>query len=35
MLMESDITFLTGAAVDEHVLVVLKKKGSQGVMVAN
>jgi hypothetical protein len=33
MSMESDVTLLTGIAVDEQALVVLKKKGSQGVIV--
>jgi hypothetical protein len=32
---ESDVTLLTGTAVDEQALAVLKKKGSQGVMVAS
>jgi hypothetical protein len=31
---ESDVTSLTGTAVDEQALAVLKQKGSQGVMVA-
>jgi hypothetical protein len=34
-LTESDVTLLTGTAVDEQALMVFKKKGSQGVMVAS
>jgi hypothetical protein len=34
-LTKSDVTLLTGSAVDEQPLVVLKKKGSEGVMVAS
>jgi hypothetical protein len=34
-LTESDVTVLTGTAFDEKDLAVVKKKGSQGVMVAS
>jgi hypothetical protein len=34
-LTESDVTLLTGTAVDEQTLALLKTKGSQGVMVAS
>jgi hypothetical protein len=33
-LMESDVTLLTGTAVNKNAVAVLKKKGNEGVMVA-